>query len=137
MFGIATGKLERGNMNYQKMYEDSVKKGTAKEMVSELKTDWVEGEYVIGELVDIKTVHFEETDNDVNAYVFMTDSGLIQFTMGAMVDLQAGNKFVIGVVYACKFKGKKDIGKGRSMNVFQVLEIGKGERWHEPEVKEN
>lgn len=113
-------------MNYQKQYEKSIKEGTAKEMVSEIKTEWAEGEVIVGKLINITVVHFEETGNDINGYVLETDSGLIQFTMGASVDMQAGDKMVIGNVYACMYKGKKDIGKGRHMNVFKVLDCGEG-----------
>lgn len=137
VIGITQGRLEKKPMNYQKMYETSIKDGSAKQMVSEIKTEWEEGETIIGELLDITQVHFEETGNDVNGYLFKTDAGLIQFTMGAAVDIQAGNKFMIGMVYACTFKGKKDIGKGRNMNVWQVLQIGKGETWAKQEQKEN
>lgn len=114
-------------MNYQEQYEKAVEDGTACEMVSEIKTEWEEGETIVGKLIDITTVHFEETGNDINGYLLETDAGLIQFTMGASVDMQAGNKMVIGNVYACTYKGKKDIGKGRHMNVFKVIDCGKAE----------
>ncbi len=75
-------------------------------------------------MVDIKPVHFEETNNDVNGYVFDTDDGLQQFILGAAVDLQQETAMPVGRIYACTFKGKIEISKGRSMNIFDVVDLG-------------
>lgn len=110
-------------MSYQEQYDKAVKNKTARSVVTALKTDWGIGEILIGKLVKIIDVKFEESGNTVNGYVFDTDDGLVQTTLGAAVDLQAKDVMIIGDVYSCTFKGKKDISGGRSLNIYEILNL--------------
>lgn len=111
-------------MKYEEHLKKALKEGSVKELVALIKTDWEPGEVIVGELVEIRIVHFDETNNDVNGYLFHTDDGIIQFTMGAGTDMQVDGKMTIGHVYACTFIGKKDISRGRTLNLFKVLDCG-------------
>ena len=112
-------------MEYNEQYKNAVEDKTAKEMVSEIKTEWQPNETIVGELLEISDVHFPETESTVNGYLFSTEDGLIQFTMGKGVDMQAGDKMKKGNVYACRFIMKKDISRGRTVNIFHVIDCEK------------
>jgi len=107
-------------MDYLQMYKEAHEAGELDDLVYELKTDWQEGDMLIGKLIDIKEVHFEETKSTLSGYVLETDTGLIQTVLGAGVDLQGADKFVIGQIYAITYKGKKDISGGKTLNIFRV-----------------
>ncbi len=111
-------------MDFKKLLEKRKQDGTAKSVIRQIKTNWEVDETIVGRLVDIQPVHFEETQNDVNGYVFETNEGLQQFILGAAVDLQQKTAMPVGRVYACTFKGKIEISKGRSMNIFDVVDLG-------------
>ena len=122
-------------MSYKEKYEKAKKDMTCKSVIRQIKTNWEVDETIVGRLVDIKPVHFEETDNTVNGYVFETDNGLEQFILGAGVDLQAEKAMPIGRVYACTFRGKIEISKGRSMNIFDVVDLGEYDGTEKPNSK--
>lgn len=113
-------------MSYKDKADKALRDGNTKQMVSLIKTKWDIDEIVIGKLVSIEVVKFEETGTEVNGYCFDTDEGLIQFVMGKAVDTQAAEKFVIGNLYICKYLGKKELDKGKTLNLFNVLDCGKG-----------
>ncbi len=114
-------------MSFADRYKKYVADGKKLSMVSEFKSTWEVGETLIGVLLEIKDVHFEQNDSHVNAYVFETDDGIFQCILGAAVDNQAGEKMVLGNLYACTFKGKKDISQGRTLNLFDVFDLGKAD----------
>lgn len=114
-------------VDFKALLKKHLEKGEVKSVITQLKTEWDLDEQVVGRLVDIVDVHFPKTNNTVNGYIFETDGGLVQFTLGANVDLQSERAMPINHVFACTFKGKKDISEGRTMNIFEVLDLGEYE----------
>lgn len=105
---------------YKEQYDKAVKSGKVMQVNYTLKTDWTQGETVIGKLESIGKVHFDETNSDCNTYLFDTDAGLIQMVLGAGVDMQADDIFNVGSAYAITFTGIKDISGGRRLKMYNI-----------------
>ena len=113
-------------MGYIEDYERQKAEGKTHQVNYNLKTQWYEGETIVGKLVGIDTVHFDDNNIDRNAYLFDTDFGLMQTVLGAGIDAQADDIFTLGGVYAVTFDGKKEISGGRSINMYTVETLVEG-----------
>ena len=62
-----------------------------------------------------------------NQYVFETDDGLVKIGPGKGFDNDVAAQLAPGVVYAITFLGKVTTNRGRTVNKYNVEEIGKAE----------
>ena len=110
-------------------YYDAFKDAERKKVSVDLKTEWDVGEVLIGKLIDIREVVFPAKngmiESTVNGYIFDTDEGLIQTTLGASIDLQQerSNILITGNVYEIIFIGEKDISGGKRLKQFNISEL--------------
>lgn len=113
-------------MSYEEMYAKAKAKGMTEQLAYEIKNEWAEGELFVGRLKDMAPVHFTETNTDATGYLFETDKGLIQTTLGAGVDTQMDGKWVIGAVYAITYKGKKQLSGSRVLKLYDIELVPEG-----------
>lgn len=86
--------------------------------------DWQsEGQLMVGKLVGIKTIKSAVGDGSYNWYTLETDDGLVQTSLGAVADsvITEGH---IGRVLALTYKGKKNLDGGRTLNQYEILDLG-------------
>lgn len=97
-----------------------------------------EGDWIAGQLKEVNEFKEGNFDNTCKQYILKTDDGLVSCVLGQAVDKQIGAKLKIDNFYYIKFKGQLDLGDGRSVNRFSVIDVTewiKHKRKHE-EVKE-
>ena len=78
------------------------------------------GDLVVGQFMHVNQVAGRQPNTFYNQYLFMTDEGLIKFSLGGVTDNESGVMMRIGEVYAIEFLGKEDIGHNQSVNRFNV-----------------
>lgn len=100
------------------------KEKTARRLTPEYVTFEKEGEKIIGAFVSKSEVSTEGGGKPYNQYLFETDDGLIKFHMGSAADTEFADQFITGNVYLVKFGGKESIKGGRTVNKFDVFEVG-------------
>jgi len=110
--------------SYKELYENSRKTGTNKSVTPEYFKWKKEGDQIIGAFVSCSPVQSRLGDKEYNQYIFETDSGLVKFALGRSADNEITPILGRGVVYAITFKGKEDIAGGRSVNRFEIEEVG-------------
>ena len=119
--------------SYKELYESSRKAKTVRS-VTPVYLKWKkEGEQIIGAFVSYAPVQSRLGDKEYNQYIFETDSGLVKFALGRSADNEVTPILVRGVVYAITFQGKEAIAGGRSVNRFEIEEVGIADQVDETE----
>ena len=120
--------------SYAQLYANSRKAKTIKS-VTPVYYKWKKkGDQVIGAFVSYSPVQSRLGDKEYNQYIFETDSGLVKFALGRSADNEVTPILGRGVVYAITFQGKENIAGGRSVNRFEIEEIGIADQVDETEV---
>ena len=109
---------------YKKAYEHAKKVKALKQLTPAYVRWTEEGQQVIGAFVSSTEVTSRLSGKGYNVYLFETDEGLVRFSLGATIDGTVSEMFAKGVVYAVTYKGKEKIAGGRSVNRFDIEEIG-------------
>jgi hypothetical protein len=110
--------------SYKKLYEAAKKKKALKLLTPDFHKWQDTGEVIVGAFVSRNPVQGKLGGVEYNQYIFETDDGLVKFSMGAAADREVGDLFVPGAVYSIEYLGKESISGGRSVNKFNVIEIG-------------
>ena len=110
--------------SYRELYA-SAKKSKAVKQLTPKYFKWEDaGQVIIGAYINQNAVQSRLGGTEYNQYIFETDEGLQKFALGRAADSEFAEMFVRGVVYAITFEGKEKISGGRSVNRFNVEEIG-------------
>lgn len=118
---------------YRELYENSRKAKTTKSVTPEYVKWKKEGDQIIGAYVSHAPVQSRLGEKEYNQYIFETDKGLVKFALGRSADNEVTPILARGVVYAITFKGKEDIAGGRSVNRFEIEEVGIADQVDETE----
>jgi len=111
-------------MSYQNQLDSAKVSGQIRRLVAQ-KITWSDGFMVVGEYKGATQIKGKKRkDKPFNVYRFLTDEGLVEFTLGGPGDRTVGEMFKLGHLYTVQFTGKKDIGKGHFMNTFDCQEFG-------------
>ena len=105
---------------YVEKYSEARAKGETKTVTPDYVEFKKKGDCVIGLLKGIAVVESSKTGKAYNQYLVMTDNGLVKFALGNATDNELRDIVKRGKVYAFTFKGKEDLGGGRSVNKFLI-----------------
>lgn len=109
---------------FAKMYQDASKKGAVINLTPKYLRWEHEGDQIIGAYVGHSAVTSRLGGEPYNQYLFETDEGRVKFSMGRSADNELADTFARGNIYAITYQGKEKIQGGRSVNRFQVEELG-------------
>lgn len=109
---------------YKKMYQDAVTTKVVTQLTPTFLRWDKEGKQIIGSFVSLNPVRGKLGIDPYNQYIFHTDEGMVKFSMGRAADGEVGASLVKGGIYAITYLGKERIEGGRSVNRFNVEEIG-------------
>jgi len=112
------------NKTYKELYESSRKAKTAKSLSPNYVKWEKEGQQIIGAYISHSPVQSRLGEKEYNQYIFETDTGLTKFALGRSADAEITPQLGRGVVYAITFQGKESIAGGRSVNRFDIEEVG-------------
>jgi hypothetical protein len=84
------------------------------------------GQTITGLFINRVEIVSKQNGGKYNQYVFDTDEGKIKFHCGAFFDHDAGSLMQIGGRYRIEYLGKKDVGGGNRVNVFELYDVGDG-----------
>ena len=119
--------------SYRALYENSKKAKTVKSVTPEYFKWKKEGDQIIGAFISYSPVQSRLGDKEYNQYIFETDEGLVKFALGRSADNEVTPILGRGVVYAITFQGKESIAGGRSVNRFDIEEVGIADQVDETE----
>ncbi len=112
---------------YKEAAAKAQKEGTAKKVDIQVHKWEKEGDTLIGRIKAVNEKESDTFDGTYNQYLIETDEGMVATIFGAAVDMLFSTESPVGKVYMFTWQGKRALDKGRTMNVFTVMEI--------PEVK--
>lgn len=110
-------------MSYKSMFDESNKAKTGRTLSAKYVTFEKAGDQIIGKLVGRNKVASQQAAGTYNQYLFETDEGLVKCALGTATDNEAGAMMGKDGVYSVTFKGKEDIGRGRKINKFDIIEL--------------
>ena len=110
--------------NYKEMYDQAVEGKAVKQLTPEYMKWNKPDEQVIGMFVSRGAVDSSAGGGQYYQYVFDNDKGRVKFHMGRATDIDVGASLVQGVIYCITFLGKEEISETRSVNKFNIEEIG-------------
>ena len=120
--------------SYKELYENSRKANKLKSVTPDYVKWQKKGDQIIGAFVSYSPVQSRLGDKEYNQYIFETDKGLVKFALGRSADNEVTPILARGVVYAITFQGKENIAGGRSVNRFEIEEVGIADQVDETEV---
>jgi len=109
---------------YAKMYDDSSKQKSVKQLTPTYIKWKKEGQLVVGAFITKTEVQSRLGGPVYNQYVFETDTGRVKFALGRAADGEIGSTLATGSIYAITYNGKEMLEGGRQVNRFNVEEIG-------------
>jgi len=110
--------------SYKEMYADSKKGGAVRQLTPAYKEWKKAGDQVVGAFISKNLISSSVGEGSYNQYVFETDDGVVKFHMGHATDTEVGEQFVKGMIYAIEYLGQEKISGLRSVNKFNVEELG-------------
>jgi len=114
-------------MSFEKYYQKQKKAKVIRQLTPAFMEWKTKGQTLIGAFVSKASVQSKSAEQTYYQYIFETDNGLIKFHLGKATDNEIAEVFQRGVVYAVTFNGKEQIQGGRSVNKFNIVEIGYAE----------
>ena len=78
---------------------------------------------VIGEFISKSEVMKKGEAQGYNNYIFKTDDGPISFNLGKHVEEKLDSEFIVGAIYSVEYTGKKDLGDGKRLNMFEIFKL--------------
>ena len=110
--------------SYKAMYDQAVEEKAVKQLTPEYMKWNKPDEQVIGVFISRGEVDSSAGGGKCYQYVFATDKGRVKFHMGRATDIDVGASLVPGIIYCITFLGKEEISDTRSVNKFNIEEIG-------------
>jgi len=109
---------------YKERYEKAKKAKALKSLTPDYH-DWKsDGNEIVGAYVSHAPVEGTLGGKSYNQYIFDTDNGLVKFSLGSAADNEIAAILAPGVIYHIEYAGKEEIGGGRQVNKFAILELG-------------
>lgn len=114
--------IKEGNMrtDYDKMFDDAEKDGKVEKLSSPVFKFEKPGDRITGLILGRKNVKGKGFGSISILYLIDTNDGETAFFLGGGSDKLYEDKLVEGVYVRVTFTGKKDIGKNRSVNTYDV-----------------
>ena len=106
--------------SYEKYYKDSQKAGETLQVSHDFYQWEVEGQVLIGKLIEFEEVLSKEYEKPYNRYIFDTDDGLAGVICGKAVDNLMAEQDLIGKVLRIEYQGQRQLDGGRVVNRFRV-----------------
>jgi len=106
------------------MYADSKKAGAVRQLTPTYHEWKSKGDIIVGVFISKNSVASTAGEGSYNQYVFETDDGVVKFHIGHASDTEVGEQFARGMIYAIEYLGKEKISGLRSVNKFNVEELG-------------
>lgn len=119
--------------SYNELYKNSKQNKTAKSLTPNYVKWDKEGQMIVGAFISYSPVQSRLGDKEYNQYIFETDEGLVKFALGRSADNEVTPVLARGLVYAITFQGKESIAGGRSVNRFDIEEVGISDQVDETE----
>jgi len=120
---------------YKERYEKAKKAKALKSLTPDYH-DWkVDSSELTGAYVSQAPVEGTLGGKTYNQYIFETDKGLVKFSLGSAADNEIAAIFAPGVIYHIEYAGKEEIGGGRQVNKFTIVELGVADFTPIPEQK--
>ena len=110
--------------SYTQMYADSKKAGAVRQLTPTYHEWKSKGDIIVGVFISKNSVASTAGEGSYNQYVFETDDGVVKFHIGHASDTEVGEQFARGMIYAIEYLGKEKISGLRSVNKFNVEELG-------------
>jgi hypothetical protein len=107
-------------MSFAEDYKRAKERGKVEQATTQIFQFDEENRTLIGKLKDVTEFKEGKFETEVNKYIFQTDSGLVSTVLGAATDKQITGKVSPGQNLAITWKGKKPIGNGQTVNVFEI-----------------
>lgn len=108
---------------YGQMLKDAQKDGRVQRVTPKFVEFKDKDEQVVGRLMGQQTIKSTKNEGTYQHYIVESDNGLIKFAMGSATDGELSATLKRGGVYAFKFLGQEDLGGGRRVNKFDVVEL--------------
>jgi hypothetical protein len=109
---------------YADMAKEAKEKKTGRSLTPEYVKFEKKGQSIIGLFISKSAIQSSTGDGSYNQYLMETDEGNVKFHLGSAADAEVGEVFKPGVVYSIEFQGQEDIGGGRKVNKFDIMELG-------------
>ena len=109
---------------FQKMYANAVRAKAIKQLTPTYQQWDKEGKCIVGIFIGVTSVTSRLGGPEYNQYLFDTDDGRVKFALGRSADGEVGGTLTPGILYAITYRGKDKIAGGRTVNRFNVEEIG-------------
>lgn len=110
--------------NYEKQLKAAKAAGLTKDLTPEYVKFDKKGDLIVGAFISKARVSSGLGEAGYNQYVFDTDDGVKKFHMGSASDNEVAEVFTPGMIYAITYQGKESISGGRTVNKFDVVEVG-------------
>jgi len=107
-------------MKYTERYEKAKKSGKAQEITSTIWKAVEIGDRLVGKIIEIKDITFEDTKTTCKEYILDTDDGVQSIVLGTSYDRNLEHKMKIGAEVAITWGGKRDLDGGRTFNIWKV-----------------
>lgn len=112
-------------MSYTEQVAKAEKQGRYKTLSMDIVQFTEAGQQLVGKLIEVTNFEGGKFDNDCKKYLFDTDEGPKSCILGASVDKQLDGLNLINHLIVVKYGGKKEIGGGKQVNIFDVRDYGK------------
>ncbi|GAH82074.1 unnamed protein product [marine sediment metagenome] len=109
---------ERGPLG--KAWDEAQGKGKS-EHLNIIIVGWQKsGQIVLGRFVKAEPLAESKFGTVVQRYILETDAGLVSCVLGATADKELLPKLAVGDLLRIHYQGKRELGDGRSVNVFDI-----------------
>ena len=110
-----------------KSYEERLKKALAGAPMKRLlpvMIQWkVNDQRIVGRILDIETIKGKKDKGSFRMYKMECDNCIAKFTLGAQIDQIFPGNELIGRVIAITYLGTEDIGGGKHMKNFDIMDL--------------
>jgi hypothetical protein len=108
---------------YGEILKDESWKDRAIPLSVDIKTWKESGDYLIGQLVDIKPFSGGEFETNCMQYTFKNEDGLISTILGSSMDKIFEREDYRGRVIHIEYKGKIELDDGKRCNKFHIMDV--------------
>ena len=108
---------------YTEMLKQAQKDGRAKRVTPMFIEFKKEHDLIVGRLMGQQTIQSSKNVGSYQHYIVEADQGLVKFALGSATDGELAPVLKRGGVYAFEFLGQEDLGGGRRVNKFDVVEL--------------
>lgn len=115
-------KQERNSIS--ELIEQAKANGKAEHLTVKILRFEDVGDTARGVFVREESLDLEQFESPIQRYVLDTDAGLVSFTLGSATDKQVSGTFKPGDLVEVEYQGQREIGGGRSVNLWDIRRYG-------------